>query len=173
MPSESSIWLRRERRWAMKLTTLRAPAELVLEPTLVVFLAELELVDALAELEFELGLELEPVAGAAELDVEPDIGSELGVAELDPAVPVGVVEVGDPFPVLAPELDAPAPVVGVPPASVGLPAVPGAAPGAAELTGRPLVAFEPVAAGAVVGGRFCGEYMSGSSSIVIGVARMP
>lgn len=162
----------------MKLTTRRAPTELVVDPTLLELLVLLvfvvaELVEVLAGVEFAS----DPVVEPDEPDVEPeepDVEPVVVVPEPGLVALVGVVAVDDAVPV--PESDpvepaAPPDVLAEP---LGLVAVPGADGEAGEFTGTPLVAFGFGAAGAVTGGgRFCGEYMSGSSSIVIGVACLP
>jgi hypothetical protein len=156
----------------MKLTTFREPAQLVLWPTLVellvlAFLLWLALVDALVPLDGlvvpELVLELS--AGAVDPE-EPDAV----VPELEPAPLLGVGAVAGAVPVLELGADGVAPLVDGLPVLVAPAGLPGADVddvGAVPPPG----AFGSLAAGGVEDGG--GEYMSGSSSMVIGVARTP
>jgi hypothetical protein len=145
----------------MKLTTRREPAELVLWPTLVELLV-LGLLDGLAM----------PALVLALLDggVGPDGVPEAGVPDPEPAPGLGVVEVAGAVPAFELEADAGVLEVDVP-LALEEPVTP-----AGAVVGGVGAVFEPVALGALAAGgvagevRFCGEYMSGSSSMVIGVA---
>lgn len=142
----------------MKLLTLLEPAALVLWPTLLEVLVLVAL-EGLAGLEVELGLP----AGA----VEPDDEAVPGVAELAPALPPAEAGAVDG---LESEEEGVAPAVDVP-AALGEPVpLPEAAAGAVGAVVPPVVVGVLAADGAGGAVRFCGA-MSGSSSMVMGVAR--